>query len=302
MAGTVRGTIFDIMKYSIRDGPGIRTTVFLKGCPLRCRWCHNPEGQIEAPELLCAPERCSGCGDCIRVCPRGAIRPAKGMPVTDRRICDACGSCARACHFEARSIVGRRVDATEVIAEVRKDTVFYDESGGGVTFSGGEPLGQPAFLAGLLAECKRQGIRTAVDTSGFCDRRDLMELSEYVDLFLYDLKVMDEAAHLEYTGVSNRPILSNLEELSSRHRNIWVRIPLVPGVNDSEENILATGRFLSSLRGIRRVCVLPYHKTGIGKYARLGREYTLDGLEEPKREAVAEVESVLASFGLKGGA
>lgn len=291
------GIIFDIMKYSIHDGPGIRTAVFLKGCPLNCLWCHNPESQSPHPEIMLFPDRCIGCGECVKACPCGVLAGASGSVFRDR--CTACGACARACHAGARRLAGRRVGAAEVVREINQDGVFYDESGGGVTFSGGEPLAQPAFLVGLLKACHARDIHTAIETCGLAPRDVLREALPYTRLWLFDLKVMDDGKHTFYTGMSNRDILGNLEYLASTPSDIIVRLPLIPGINDDEANIGDSGRFIAGLRAVREVHILPYHKAGIGKYERLGREYRLGGMEEPGEERVHTIAGWLEAYGLR---
>ena len=290
-----RGMIFDIMKYSIHDGPGIRTTVFLKGCPLYCWWCHNPESQAVKKEIIFYKDRCLGCRDCIRACPHNALQYI-GNPNDN---CTLCGNCIEVCYAEALEMVGREVSVQEVMEEIAKDLVFYDQSGGGVTFSGGEPLGQPDFLRDLLESCQEKGIKTAVDTTGFCKTDILLEIAKRVDVFLYDLKVMDDEKHKKYTGVSNELILKNLQELAMCHDNIKVRIPIIPGINDDDKNIMETGRRLVSLHNINGINILPYHKTGLDKYSRLGRNYKLPELKPHSDEKVNEIAEKLRGLGLK---
>ncbi len=286
------------MRFAVNDGPGIRTTVFLKGCPLECWWCHNPEGLSRESQVALRPERCIVCGECVKACPHGAIAPMPGGVVTSRDRCVVCGTCVDRCATGAREVVGRDAGVQEVMQEILRDVTFYDESGGGVTFSGGEPLVQVDFLCALLDECARQGIHTAVETSGYAPQRHLERVAERADLLLYDLKVLDEGRHREVTGVSNRPILENLERLVSAHRRVIVRIPLIPGVNDDEESARALGGFIAALGGIEAVHVLPYHGTGDGKYGVLGLETPESGPRPLDPARIARVEECLRSFGL----
>ncbi len=326
----VTGTIFDIKKYSVHDGPGIRTTVFFKGCPLECAWCHNPEGQRMSAEMMFSSDRCTACGTCVSICPNQAIaleagsaqmetvHPGQAMPLKDpsqnlggahgihtvREKCTACGECVKACPRGAREVAGRVVTSDELIQEIMKDVVFYDSSGGGVTFSGGEPLLQPDFLLALLRECKEREIHTAVDTCGFAEWETLSAIAPYVDLILYDLKCIDAGMHVELTGSGNDAILENLTRLSKTHSNVTVRFPLIPGINDNEENIVSMGKFVSSLRwegNSPQIDVLPYHKTGIGKYERLGRVYSIPDIPRPTDEMVHAVRERLRKLGLETG-
>ncbi|NLS45149.1 MAG: glycyl-radical enzyme activating protein [Firmicutes bacterium] len=306
------GVIFDIKKFSIHDGPGIRTTVFFKGCPLQCIWCHNPEGQDISPEIMFSPEKCSVCGECISACPNQAIimsdisfNTGKIGPhniYTLREKCKACGECVAVCPESAREIAGKIMTPDEVMDEILKDVVFYDTSGGGATFSGGEPLLQPGFLLTLLKECKEKEIHTTVDTCGFAEWETLSSVIPYTDLFLYDLKCMDPDKHYKFIGSGNEVILENLRRLYKEGCNIIVRFPLIPAINDDARNITLMGRFLSSLGSggkLPRIDILPYHKMGFGKYPRLGKIYGLPDIEEPEDETIRFVASRLKEFGLE---
>lgn len=259
-----KALIFNIQRFSIHDGPGIRTVVFFKGCPLRCLWCHNPEGQFLKKEMVIWDDRCIGCKTCVKICRNSAIDNPEN--------CILCGECVEECPAEAREIAGKEMTVEEVMMEIEKDRVFYEQSGGGVTFSGGEPLLQHDFLLTLLKKCKENNIHTVIETCGYSNWEILLSVSKYTDLFLFDLKVMDEDSHKKFTGVSNKVILENLKRLSSSNTNIIVRIPVVPGVNDNIENINKTAEFVSSL-DLKEVHLLPFHKGGVEKYRRLRRNY-----------------------------
>lgn len=291
------GIIFNIQRYSIHDGPGIRTTIFLKGCPLNCWWCQNPESQSSGQEMVFWGDRCIGCRACSTICPSNAIQIKNYIPITEKEKCILCGKCIEKCPALAREMIGETLTTKEVIKEIEKDLIFYEESGGGVTFSGGEPLGQSEFLERLLNACREKKIHTAVDTSGYISWEILNKINPKVDLFLYDLKLMDNERHKKYTGVSNEIILENLEKLSSVHNNIFIRFPVIPGINDDYQNIKEMGKFLSSLK-IAQVNLLPYHYIGIDKYRRLGRNCKLVTTQPPSKEKLSEISEILRKFNL----
>jgi pyruvate formate lyase activating enzyme len=298
MNGMITGTIFDIRKYSIHDGPGIRTAVFFKGCPLQCHWCHNPEGRAYHPELIFRPVRCNLCEDCLTVCPTEAVTRQGDAIQIDRSRCKVSGGCAAACNAEALQVVGREMTVQQVMTEIERDSVFYEQSGGGVTFTGGEPFAQPRFLKGLLSTCRTSSLHTTVDTSGFTPWPVLDEICPLVDLFLYDLKLMDDARHRQWTGVSNAIILSNLRKLSEAGQKILVRIPVIPGINDDEENLRQAGGFLATLPHLPQVELLPYHNIAEGKYAGIGREYGLKEIHPPTQVQMQAHKALLTSYGL----
>jgi pyruvate formate lyase activating enzyme len=257
----VKGIVFDLKKFAIHDGPGIRTTVFLKGCPLACWWCHNPEGQAPRPEAMCGP------------------RAAAGPMATGET-------------------VGRTLSVAGLLAEIEKDTIFYDTSGGGVTFSGGEPLAQPEFLGAALSACRQAGLHTALDTSGYAPRDVLARVAPAVDLFLYDLKLMDDQRHRRCTGVSNHPILENLAWLAATGRTLAVRLPLVPGITDDAENLGAAADFLAGLQRAPRVDLLAYHRIHNDKYRRLGRANPMGDTAPPGAAALEAARAIFAARGL----
>ncbi len=294
------GIVFDIKKYSIHDGPGIRTTVFLQGCPLSCSWCHNPESQTFAPFVQYHAKRCIGCESCVAVCPEDALTLTKDHGIhTDLDKCCRCAQCTEACPTEGREVVGKTRTVDDIVAAVEKDVLFYDESGGGVTFSGGEPLSQPEFLLALLHRCGELGIHRAVDTSGYASRKVLLRVASDTDLFLFDLKQMDSERHRQVTGVPNERILANLRLLAATGVEIHVRIPLIPGVNDDDDNIDRTAAFVESLARVRNVAVLPFHDFAKSKHEKFGMPWRLNGSPAIPAERVERIRSRIARHGLQ---
>jgi pyruvate formate lyase activating enzyme len=296
----VKGLVFDIKKFAVHDGPGIRTTVFLKGCPLHCWWCHNPESIKREKELVLFENKCIGCGECFKVCPNEAheILP-DGERVYHKERCILCGKCVDICYAEALVMEGKEMTVEEVMVELRKDIPFYENSNGGITLSGGEPMFQHEFALAILKQCKAEGLHTAIDTSGQVSWGVYERILPYVDLVLYDFKHIDAAAHKKYTGVSNELILDNLVKMSEYGVPIEIRIPIIPGINDSKKDVVSAAMFLSTLENITWVELLPYHRLGESKYSRLGEEYKLDGLETPSKEQMNEIAEWIRSYGLE---
>jgi pyruvate formate lyase activating enzyme len=293
------GLVFNLQRYSIHDGPGIRTTVFLKGCPLCCAWCHNPEGISPRPELVVVESRCAGCGECRRACPFGdSVSGAGALPAHPEQ-CQLCGACVEACPTGARQMIGRTMTVPEVLQEILKDRIFYESSGGGVTFSGGEPLLQPHFLRALLEACRAHGLHTVLDTTGFGCTEHLLAAATLSDLVLYDLKAFDETRHRALTGVSNRGIRENLQVLDRVHRNVWIRLPVVPGFNDDLEELKRIADFVAGLRSVTLVNLLPFHRTALHKWKRLGLVHSLKGVPAPSAEFMERAAETFTRMGLK---
>ena len=272
--------IFNIQKFSVHDGPGIRTTVFFKGCPLKCIWCHNPESQNINKEILYDRKKCVLCGICQSVCPTNAIRLENKILTTDINKCNYCGKCNIYCVYGAREVVGKVYSVDEVINEVMKDKVFYEQSNGGVTVSGGEPLIQIDFVEELLRRLKEEKIHTAVDTCGAVNFDILERAAKYTDLFLYDLKLMDDEKHKEYVGVSNKNIIENLKKVSTIHCNVNIRMPIIEGINDNDSHIEKTLELLKDLN-IKKINLLPYHNIAKHKYEKLGLVYEDEKMSIP---------------------
>ncbi|MFC1985054.1 glycyl-radical enzyme activating protein [Chloroflexota bacterium] len=296
--GKRKGLIFNIQRYSIKDGPGIRTTVFMKGCSLRCLWCSNPESQNNYPEILTHDIKCVKCGRCAQVCPTGAITVDEDARKINRAKCNLCLKCAEACLHGAITVSGEYKTVDEVVKEVESDRVFYEHSGGGMTVSGGEPLCQWEFVYQLLKTCKGNGLHTALDTSGYGPWEDLKKLLGYTDLVLYDIKHMDSEQHKKGTGMDNSLILDNARGISAEGVKMWLRVPLIPGYNDSKENIEETTSFGVEL-GVEKISLLPYHEWGKAKYEGLGRHYPFEPSLELSDEYVQSLKELVESSGVK---
>ena len=313
MAEEIYGNIYDIQKFSVHDGPGIRTDVFTKGCPLRCLWCHSPESQEFTPDLAWMDIRCIGAefgAMCVKACTEDALhlgKPEKTSdgsavivrPVIDREKCTVCLKCVDACPSRALYNTLRRISVSECMEVIRRDKKYYDRSGGGVTISGGEPMSQFAFTLALAKQCNAEGIHVALDTTGFAPWAHYEEILPYVDLFLYDLKHMDSKRSQALVGVPNELILENARKLASHGARIQFRYPIIPKLNDSEENVRATAAFCRELiDAVDVVQLLPYHKMGEMKYVRLGRKYRITNVEPPSAEFMQEKLEYFKSLGL----
>jgi len=284
------GIIFDIQRYSIHDGPGIRTTVFFKGCPLRCFWCQNPESQSSRFQVLYNRSKCSRCGLCADTCPSGATRLSSGNITIDRELCTGCGKCVEVCPNEARRIAGRHATVQEIMDEILRDVRFYENSGGGVTLSGGEPLAQPDFALAILQNCKFYNLHTTIDTCGYADWAVVERLLDSVDLFLFDIKLIDPEMHQQGTGRRNEKILENAIGISKR-KPMRIRVPLIPGFNDSGEAIMQIARFVKSELGSIDIDLLSYNKFGEAKYELLDKACV--SLESQSEQRIKALESLV---------
>lgn len=293
-----KGLIFNIQKFSIHDGHGIRTLIFMKGCPLQCIWCCNPESQSFEEEIMYVKKNCIGCRKCSKACPQNATHP--DTLEVDRALCKACGICTETCYADAKKRVGRRVAVDELIGEIEKDRIFYLNSKGGVTIGGGEPTSQPEFVSALLKECKRLNIHTAIETCGYGSWEKIKGVFNHLDQIFFDLKHMDDEKHIELTGVSNKLILDNARRVAFLDKDTTFRIPLIPGCNDSEENVIATGNFVKELMpGSDRIKieVLPYHGLGVDKYAWLDKECPMGRVKTPENEIKQYCNNLLKACG-----
>lgn len=291
-----RASITDIQRYSVHDGPGIRTVVFFKGCPLRCKWCQNPETQYMKKLVMFNPELCVGCGKCVEICPNHAIDPVTGL--LDRDKCTACGTCLEGCYAGARTIPGDEMSLDEVFDTVCLDEVFYKNSGGGVTLSGGEVTMHADAASKLLRRCKARGISTAIETCGFCAFSELEKLLPYVDYYLYDIKLMDGERHREYTGQPNAVVHDNLRRLGKLGKTIIIRIPFIPTVNDSEENLRQTAELAREVNAME-VHLLPFHQIGESKWNNLGFNYTFHDYQPPSEKLLEQAADILREYGLR---
>lgn len=298
---TAKGTIVKIERFGIHDGPGIRTVVFFKGCPLRCKWCSTPESQTGYREMVYYATKCTRCRKCVDVCPPKAISvSADDKMFVDKRFCDNCGKCVEVCHNAARKMLGEEMTVEQIMTVIEKDTVFYWNSGGGVTLSGGEPGMQPKFALAILEACKEKGVHTAIETCGHVEWSILSELLKYLDLVYLDIKHILPIEHERLTGKRNDLILENCKRIISNYPRISVilRIPVIPGHNDSEENITKTAEFVCQLSDTTRVEILPYHKFGVHMYPALSRDYALPEVKTPSAEHMRDLQDMFKSCGI----
>ena len=292
----IKSTIFAIKRYALHDGPNIRTTIFFKGCPLSCHWCHNPEGLDYKIAIITRTDKCVDCGECITNCQDQALQRTPTGICRDEQLCNLCQSCVDTCPALAHEPTGWQMTTAQLLHEIKKDVPFYDQSCGGVTFSGGEPLCQPESLLALLRGCAALGIHRTVDSSAFAPTTTLLRIAEYTDLFLIDLKHMDKKQHQQYTGVANDLILHNLQILANTGKPVRVRIPLIAGINDDENNIRATGAFVAQCKNVQGIDILPYHPSATAKYKKLGLEYKGMQFTAPSQAQLSNTLELLKNY------
>ncbi|MFD0761287.1 glycyl-radical enzyme activating protein [Lutibacter aestuarii] len=293
------GLIFDIKKYAINDGPGIRLTVFFKGCNLQCKWCHNPESMSPKVQKMYNVKKCIGALSCIKNCPNNALKMTSEGIVTDYTICNLCGKCAEVCPTKAFEMLGSTISISDLMQKIDNEAIFFDQSGGGVTFSGGEPLMHSTYLLEALKECGKRMYHRVVDTTAFASLETVLEVAKHTELFLIDLKVMDSMKHKEFTGVSNQKILYNIVELAKTNCELIFRMPLIKGVNTSKKNIIETAKFMNSLEGNRTVInLLPYHNIAENKYKKLGTPNNNHVFEAPNINEITNIISIFKNNGI----
>ncbi len=291
MASLTKGFVSDIQRFTLHDGPGIRTAVFMKGCPLRCAWCQNPESIRKSPQISYFPEQCIGCGSCTTACPERAVRPAGEILIekVNLTLCTHCGLCAQSCCSGALKMIGESMSVEQVCDAVMRDSSFYWNSGGGVTFTGGEPTCQPEFFSSMVTEFKKHGLHLVLETCGAFQWQAVTQALPLIDIFYFDIKHIDDGKHRRFTGEGTAEILENAKRVDALGKPIRVRVPLVPGFNDSPEEFAGILRFAAGLKNLDKVQVLPYHRFGVAKYERVGVGYSLSSITSPARASVAEL-------------